>query len=657
MKKLLLLLSFVLAIFIHVDSAYAVDYPFSVTTTSTDRFEFMLSAQGTFYVDCGDGGTLDADGNGVNGGIITKSDTNQSIYHCNYSTTGVRTIRFGGTATAYNTDSYTPAIYFQCEYYSDGVISAISGNLSTLFPYLGAGDGQQPSFSNTFGGCFNLTSIPENLFGGYTTGPDYMFNETFSGCSGLTSIPAGLFRNITTASDWMFNRTFKDCTGLTSIPATLFSGITTGTEGLFAETFYGTGLISIPGNLFSGITNSADYMFNYTFSSCTGLTSIPAKLFKNITTGAMYLYGGTFDSCTGVTSIPEDLFKNITTGAIMMFSGTFASCTGLTSIPENLFSGITTSALMMFFHTFDGCTNIAGYIPPSTFAGLIANGHPTATNMWGGTFENTQLVTSCPSGYRQYGTGYEGTTSGTTWNGYVSCQPNLYYCRSGYYLPANSAGTCAACPSGYTCDGGYFQFDPVNDQGLGINRVNLSWDDGEYSTPASCTVGGIFLPPTPEPRPGYIFTGWKAKAKPTCSLTGVDASIGFSAYGYQNDRTSYISDDQYGANNYNTETFGITTDNTWAVQFSYGTVWGEAACSGNADSSSSMCVCRVKYFQPTGGERCTVSPNPWVEGIIKYRDYSKPKQTAVSKCTYDCVYTCTISVMGSASRRAGAFGQ
>jgi len=39
--------------------------------------------------------------------------------------------------------------------------------------------------------------------------------------------------------------------------------------------------------------------------------------------------------------------------------------------------------------------------------------------------------------------------------------------------------------------------------------TKLTWD-GAAGTPASCTYGGTFTPPTPT-RPGYRFTGWKVK--------------------------------------------------------------------------------------------------------------------------------------------------
>ena len=43
--------------------------------------------------------------------------------------------------------------------------------------------------------------------------------------------------------------------------------------------------------------------------------------------------------------------------------------------------------------------------------------------------------------------------------------------------------------------------------------VGLAWyDNGStISGPSSCTVGGTFVPPTPAPRPGYVFAGWKVK--------------------------------------------------------------------------------------------------------------------------------------------------
>ena len=95
----------IVCMFVRIDSAMAVDYPFSVTTSdiaANGTFYVKLSAKGTFYVDCGDGGTLS--GTGVSGGTITKNNTTEYTYTCTYSSAGTKTIQFGGTATAYNTD-------------------------------------------------------------------------------------------------------------------------------------------------------------------------------------------------------------------------------------------------------------------------------------------------------------------------------------------------------------------------------------------------------------------------------------------------------------------------------------------------------------------------------------------------------------------------
>ena len=401
------------------------------------------------------------------------------------------------TGYPYN-DTNTAAIMFGHKVSNAAKIKTISGSLGTIFGSVespGTGQDSKPQFSSTFANasnlhsvpanlfsgimgthagmfhqtfsnCTGLTSIPENLFASFSTGSPYMFQQTFSNCTGLTSIPDNLFNTITTGAGWMFQDTFSGCTLLTSIPGTLFSSFTTGASSMFAGTFSGctglteipetlfssfttgasnmfpgtfrgcTGLTEIPETLFSSFTTGASYMFSGTFSGCTGLTEIPGTLFSSFTTGASYMFQSTFSYCTGLTSIPPTLFSSFTTGASSMFDSTFSGCTSLTEIPPTLFSSFTSGATSMFYNTFSGCTNISGYIPPSTFAGLIANGSPTASNMWYNTFSNTGLVTSCPSGTVQYITGYEGTTNGTTWNGKVSCQE----CTDNYHV--DNTGTC-----------------------------------------------------------------------------------------------------------------------------------------------------------------------------------------------------------------------
>ena len=76
---------------------------FELTTTSleaNDTFKFSISAEGTFYVDCGDGGTLS--GTNASGKTISKNTNFSVTYTCTWTTAGAHTIKFGGAATEYS---------------------------------------------------------------------------------------------------------------------------------------------------------------------------------------------------------------------------------------------------------------------------------------------------------------------------------------------------------------------------------------------------------------------------------------------------------------------------------------------------------------------------------------------------------------------------
>ena len=311
---------------------------FTLTTGSTNFFHFKMTAVGTFYVDCGDGGTLIDSSSELPDKVIVRSGTTATNYTCHWSGSESQTIRFGGTATDYAKGVTNAAIRFD-ENAQD--IASISGNLSAIFPYKSdnAQNGAQPRFYRAFYGATSLTSVPDTLFANYTTPATGMFFNTFQNCSSLTTIPAGLF---------------------------------------------------------SGISGAADSLFGYTF-----------------------------DGCSALTSIPEDLFEGISGGAPSLFYYTFNNCTSLTKMPVNLFAGVSEAASSMFMNTFSGCTSLSGSIPPSTFAGLIANGSPVAADMWNNTFSNTNLDYTCPAGMTMYDIGnYYGGTNGTTWNGRISCKPD-----------------------------------------------------------------------------------------------------------------------------------------------------------------------------------------------------------------------------------------
>ncbi|MBR2285973.1 MAG: hypothetical protein IJ866_00720 [Alphaproteobacteria bacterium] len=386
-----------------------VDSKFSViTTNNTNSLIFSLGAQGTFFVDCGDGGTLTQAANShgtISGKQITRSLTSETTYTCTWSSAGEHTIRFGGEATGYG-DNSTISFYQQSNGTQDK-IKSISGSLGAIFPVVG---GVVPKFSYTFYST-RITSIPANLFSGIDTS------------------------SATNTSD-MFSYTFNN-TNITSIPSDLFSTINTSsatnTDSMFLGTFGYTNITEIPANLFSTIDTSSatntSHMFNSTFNN-TNITSIPTGLFGTInTSSAIQLYQmffSTFQS-TKITEIPVGLFDTINTSSVTdpednartMFANTFYG-TPITKIPAGLFQNITVAGNYMFSDTFARCSNLSGYIPYSAFKGLIDADSPIADKMWKGTFDSTQLIkTVCPYNTTPVSTQYE-----TEWGGYVVCEPN-----------------------------------------------------------------------------------------------------------------------------------------------------------------------------------------------------------------------------------------
>ncbi|MBR3147764.1 MAG: InlB B-repeat-containing protein [Alphaproteobacteria bacterium] len=480
-------------------------------------FNFFMSAKGTFYVDCGNGGTLtsnSATNYPVSGKTVNRTyGTGNVRYSCTWANgSKTQTIRFGGVAEGYSTNTSTAAIRFNYNATQAAYITSVSGNLSAMFPYItnNAQSGAQPRFYMTFDKATNLKSIPDTLFANYTTPATNMFHSTFNN-SGLTSIPSNLFSTISGAAEGLFSSTFNGCTGLTSIPGNLFSTISGAANSLFYGTFQNcTGLTSIPSNLFSGVSGGASSMFFFTFKGCTGLTSIPGNLFSTISGAANSLFYGTFSGCTGLTSIPSNLFSTISGAADGLFSNTFNGCTGLTSIPGNLFSGVSGGASSMFSYTFNDCSSISaipaglfsgvnqaatglfmnafsgsgvsGYIPPTTFSGLISAGSPQSSDMWLDTFSYTNLTATCPQGTTQYMTGYEGGTNGPTWNGMVSCTPNS---TTAIAVTLDSAGaTTNATPS----------------------TIYLRYEDRWYSNSAlSVQISSLNTIPS---KTGYMFGGF-----------------------------------------------------------------------------------------------------------------------------------------------------
>ena len=53
---------------------------------------------------------------------------------------------------------------------------------------------------------------------------------------------------------------------------------------------------------------------------------------------------------------------------------------------------------------------------------------------------------------------------------YAIYEKDVFTCSSGQYLPANSLG-CVTCPNGFTCNGGTYEFDSNEFQGLDFRTI------------------------------------------------------------------------------------------------------------------------------------------------------------------------------------------
>jgi len=256
---------------------------------------------------------------------------------------------------------------------------------------------------------------------------------------------------------------------------------------------------------------------------------------------------------------------------------------------------------------------------------------------------------------------------------------------------------------------------PANLQaGWQANTIQLKWYNGDQqlnvqSAANNCTYdSGLTIPSTAPTKTGYTFAGWKIKAAsesnacfvgPVCGLTSAVASIeptNEDAYGFRNDSTG-----ENGANIYHATEYGLTSDQTWAVEFSHGIVRGTASCNNNpggdlsvleaqyyqleaqmeagtiteeeamaqmmalesqaftlpgmcqptgtfsSSSTGQYCWCHAESYTPTGGSSCNVSSLAWVFlGDLGSAD----------PCAYGCAGYCADYVRGHSPYRAAVFG-
>ena len=322
-----------------------IEFPFSTTVEIFfgKKYDFEISAAGTFYIDWGDGSAPEK---------VVKTDTTKQNFSHTYDANGTYTVKLGGRATAYSVND--AAVSFEEDYDTQDSYyysNAIAGCLGKIFPTLA--NGSQPLFKNTFF-YHRITSIPDGLFNGVHGAPVAdMFAGTFSRCLFLTEIPAGLFSGISGApAAGMFAGTFTLCRNLTG---------------------------SIPSGLFGNISGApAERMFYETFSNCFGLTGeIPAGLFGNLSGAPAYnMFAQTFNGCSGLTGeIPLGLFGNLSGApANNMFAQTFNGCSGLTGASARNPDGTP------LYEVFPSATNNEVY---GMYTGTCLSDNASIPDVWG----------------------------------------------------------------------------------------------------------------------------------------------------------------------------------------------------------------------------------------------------------------------------------
>ena len=305
-----------------------IDSKFTVTTTNMSAnttFKFVLTATGTFYVDWGDGSTVQT---------ITRNDTTPTEYPHTYTAAGEKVIKFAGLATGYNTTNYAngnndknpsgAAIRFggmnnnATTGGTPTLVARLEGSIGSVFPTLGTAANEKPIFFELCTGCTNLKIISGNLFSGVTTANKNLFRSIFDKCTNLEVLPANLFSYTYGSAESMFRSAFYQCKHLPSFPDNFFPHLNGVANNMFMYTFFEVNFTEsdqfIPGNTFLGLNNENApnnmKLFDSAFKNSNLLTSCPVGT-TDVTTTNYSKYKSTWNNkvaceipvgaCTGAT--------------------------------------------------------------------------------------------------------------------------------------------------------------------------------------------------------------------------------------------------------------------------------------------------------------------------------------------------------------------
>ncbi|MBO7042244.1 MAG: InlB B-repeat-containing protein, partial [Alphaproteobacteria bacterium] len=196
------------------------------------------------------------------------------------------------------------------------------------------------------------------------------------------------------------------------------------------------------------------------------------------------------------------------------------------------------------------------------------------------------------------------------------------------------------------------------------NTITTQWYTGyganaSFANDTTCSYNGtINLPATNPSRPGYEFAGWRLKR---CEIPATLTNVNGRMYGGKGDNV--ITGSSFSGD-YNTYYFGLTEDQTWAVEYVNGDkLMGEASCnSTNGDStyanntytnssdwtaaSDTMskndtgryCWCRVTSYISSDGQQCILPDKQWV-------------LLGDGNNEFGCAYNCSASLCANAFSR------